>query len=325
MPKNNNLEPVGVPVEIYGREPKTEFANNLESIKITLVDGPTMDDLRNYLVPFVLATWTESPIRDTQHLTQLQRDHHIRETIFGKRLPTALETVGVTFLIEGISIQEATHILRYRTASFGAETSDKNWNDHRALVPNSIQNSDEFYERYQKICKEAMQLYTDMIESRKVPLLDARYIMPRCMETFYYMRMNLKDWFHFIRQRIDRNIQPETDNVIAYKIYIELLKRYPVIHGLIDIDEVARFWAGFARSGIATNLYFPDEQNDTFEWHEDDFVHKCRREEMNGTNEGATNKFIEFLEWARAEIKHLYNENKDYLEKLDSMRGKRVL
>lgn len=313
MPKNNDLTPVKLPMEIrFGERPKTNFKNNLDAIKVTLMQAPSMDDLRKYLPGFANATWSEMP-DDYDNLPIKEKDALIREVFLGKTLPTALETINLNFRIEGISLQEVTHIIRYRNASFSADCSgDKWWTNKDALVPNSIQNSngtdrgyfrdamaptepDDFYERYKQIVRMSKELYCDMIDSKKISIMDARYILPRCLETYYYMRMSLKDALHFIKQRIDKQIQPETDNIIAYQMYLEILKQFPVANGIIDIHAPSWFYINTARTGKATNLYFPDADSDKFEWNENDFIYQCYRNEMNGTDAGAKNHFDELL------------------------------
>ena len=142
MPKNNTLEPVELPMVLrFGEKPKTEFKNNLDSIKVTLMQAPSMDDLRKYLPGFANATWSEAP-DDYDNLSIEKKDELIRDVFLGKTLPTALETINLNFRIEGISLQEVTHIIRYRNASFSADCSgDKWWTNKAALVPNSIQHS----------------------------------------------------------------------------------------------------------------------------------------------------------------------------------------
>lgn len=278
-------------VQRFGEKPTTEFKNNLDSIKVTLMQAPSMDDLRKYLPAFANATWSELP-NDYDDLPDIEKDKYIREVFLGKTLPTALETINLNFRIEGISLQEVTHIIRYRNASFSADCSGDKWWTHKpALVPNSIQNSKEYYERYKKIVEDAKQLYCDMIDTKQISIMDARYILPRCLETFYYMSLSLKDALHFIRQRIDKQIQPETDNVIAYQMYCEILKKYPVANGIINVHAPSNFYINMARSGKATNLYFPDMDSDKFEWNENDFIYQCERNKMNGTDEGAKNYF----------------------------------
>ena len=320
MPKNNTLEPVELPMVLrFGEKPKTEFKNNLDSIKVTLMQAPTMDDLRKYLPGFANATWSEAP-DDYDNLSIEKKDELIRDVFLGKTLPTALETINLNFRIEGISLQEVTHIIRYRNASFSADCSgDKWWTNKAALVPNSIQNSngdnsnpfddDDFYSRYKEIVEMSKQLYCDMIDSKKISIMDARYILPRCLETYYYMRISLKDALHFIKQRIDKQIQPETDNVIAYQMYCEILRQFPVANGIIDIHAPSYFYINTARTGKATNLYFPDADSDKFEWNEKDFIYQCYRNEMNGTDEGSKNHFDEVLSQTESTIKLLESSN----------------
>lgn len=331
MPKNNNLEPVKLPmVKRFGEKPTTKFKNNLDSIKVTLMQAPTMDDLRKYLPAFANATWSELP-DDYDNIPNEEKDKLIRDVFLGKTLPTALETINLNFRIEGISLQEVTHIIRYRNASFSADCSGDKWWTHKdALVPNSIQNSngskdddyfystnnavapDDFYGRYKQIVEASKQLYCDMIDSKQISIMDARYILPRCLETFYYMRMSLKDALHFIKQRIDKQIQPETDNVIAYQMYCEILRQFPVAKGIVDIHAPSYFYINTARTGKATNLYFPDADSDKFEWNEQDFIYQCYRNEMNGTDINAKNHFDEVLHDIENEISKLevqYDDN----------------
>lgn len=240
----------------------------------------------------------------------------VRKAFIGETLPTALETINLTFRITGISLQEVTHILRHRNASFSADCSgDKWWSDKDALVPSSVLQSDEFLNRYAQIVEAAKQLYCDMIDSRKISIMDARYILPRCLETFYYMRMTFKDCIAFIRQRIDKQIQPETDNVIAYLMWREILKLYPIAYGIVNVHGASEFYMKMARSGRATNLYQPDADSDLFEWNERDFLYQCRRDELNGTNENVRNVFNVVAQEIWDDIDRLEQDGKEMMER----------
>lgn len=324
MPKNNNLTPVKLPMKIrFNEEPTTKFKNNLEAISLDLIQAPSMDELRSYLVPFIEATWAESPM-ESMDLDIRIKDQLIKDAFFGRALPTALETITLVFKIEGISLQEVTHILRYRTASFSADCSGDKWWTHKdALVPASIQQStggpdewvdDDFYARYKEIVNLAKGLYCDMIDSKAISIMDARYILPRCLSTYYFMKISLKDAIHFMQQRIDKQIQPETDNMLAYHMYLQVLQMYPVANGLINIHAPSKFYQTMARTGKATNLYFPDADSDTFEWNEKDFIYQKRRDELNGTNKNATNRFNKMLANVELEIELLEAENEEILK-----------
>lgn len=323
MPKNNSLEAIELPMALrFDEKPTTEFKNNLKSMKVTLMSAPSMDEIRSYLPQFALATWSEMP-DSNDNISLRERDKVIREVLEGKALPTALETINLVFRIEGISLQEVTHILRHRLASFSADCSgDKWWTHKAALVPNSIQNSNgsykhahnDFHARYKEIVKLAKELYCDMIDSKQISIMDARYILPRCLETFYYMRITLKDALAFIRQRIDKQIQPETDNWMAYLMYAELIKQYPIMSGIVDIHQPSHFYIKMARTGKATNLYFPDADSDKFEYNENDFIYQCTRDKMNGTDEGAASLFSEMLVEYDYWLEYMDKKNKKILE-----------
>lgn len=317
MPKNNNLTPTTLPMNLrFNEEPTTNFKNNLLSIKVELMNAPTMDELRSYLPQFITATWQEYGDKTyTNNITTKEKDELIRDAFFGKTLPTALETINLVFRISGISLQEVTHIIRYRQGAFSADCSGDKWWSHKdALVPNAIEQSSEYYERYKKIVEDAKKLYCDMIDTRKISIMDARYILPRCLDTFYYMRLNLKDAIYFIKQRIDKQIQPETDNIIAYQMYCAILKQFPVANGLIDIHSPSHFYVKTARTGKATNLYYPDKDSDTFEWNEKDFIYQNYRSEMNGTDRDY-NLFDMLLGCYDAEIERLEKANTERLAK----------
>lgn len=225
---------------------------------------------------------------------------YLYETMKGERLPTALETVQLTFCLNGISIQEATHILRHRLASFSADCSgEKTWAKKDALVPSAIENSPEFYERWKKIVEDSKELYCDMINSKEVSIMNARSILPRCLETFYFMSMPLNIAIAFIKQRIDKQIQPEADNVLAYKMLIELCKIYPFISKVVDIHQPARYYVKTLRSGTNSIMYYPDKDSDIVEFNSSDIAYQKTRAEINGTDKKLAEKnrpFVRILE-----------------------------
>lgn len=315
MPNIKDVKRVKLPmIQRWNEKPKTAFKNNLDSISISLISYPDMDELRSYLPRFLNATWAETP-NDSDKLSNKEKDELIIEALKGNALPTALETIGLVWQIEGISIQEVTHILRHRMASFSADCSaDKWWTHKAALVPAAIQNSSAFYERYKKITEKAKELYCDMIDSKEVSILDARYILPRNLETFYFMRMNLLDTLNFIKQRMDKQIQPETDNVIAYKMLICLLEAYPVMNGIIDIHAPSAFYIKMQDSGKTSNIYFPDKDSDKFMWHEENFIYQKKRDELNGTDKNKENHFTRIMNAVDATIEVMTTENEQKLE-----------
>ena len=115
MPVNNNLKQCGFPMNVrFDEKPTTVFKNNLDSIKVTLLDHPDQENVINYMSMFLDATWVDTPA-ESANMSKDKKIQYLTDCITGKALPTALETMQFTFLIEGISLQEVTHILRTRS------------------------------------------------------------------------------------------------------------------------------------------------------------------------------------------------------------------
>lgn len=305
--KNNNLKPKKFPMPIrFGEKPVTEFKNALKAIKITLVQAPSLEQLKGYCIPFANATWADNPLEILNHVDSKNGDLIMHHIFNSKILPTTMEAIRVNFLIEGISLQEVTHILRYRRAVFSAECSGDKWLTNKdCLVPTAIENSDgyqttypdckanynkelDFNRRYKEIVRLAKELYVDMIDSKCVTPHDARTILPRSIETHYFMSMSLKDALTFVWDRIDKQIQPVTDNILAYQMMYALIEKYPILVKTLNykyLHQPARFYTKTARQYRSTNWFKPDADSDIFGWNEKDFVYgDVNRDDINGTN-----------------------------------------
>jgi len=287
MPQNKDLDPVVFPMKIrFNEKPTTEFKNDLESINIALLDYPDPIRSRRMVYQFINATWEDEPgLHDPSNVEDWKLYQALEAALQFKALPTVLETLDFTFRIEGIDLQTVTHLIRHRTGSFSAQCTGDRWQSHTAaLVPGPVQNSPELYERWKEVVKSTKELYCDMIDTKKISIMDARTILPRCLETHYYARFNLKDILNFIRQRMDKQIQPVTDNIIAYQMYYAIARIFPEVTTVINMRAPSRHYVATARTGKATNLYWPDEDSDKFEWHPNDFIYNCYRDEVNGTD-----------------------------------------
>ena len=301
MPINNNLKPVNLPMDLkFGQEPVTHFVNNLESLSIEVVDAPTREQAQKIAWHMTKATWADRPLEtDFGNATPEEASVNLQDVLNFRALPTPMECLGFTFKISGIDTQTVTHLIRHRAGSFAAQcTGDRDLRNDRALVPESIENcrknEDDFYFRYLKIVQDAKKLYSDMTDSKLVSMMDARVILPKCMETFYIARFNLKDLIGFIKQRQDVQIQPEVDNILATRIARLVVERIPEVATCLNFNKPDMHYVRtfrveqpdgtFASKG--TNLYYPEPKNDLFEFNENDAIYQGRREEINGNASG---------------------------------------
>jgi Thymidylate synthase complementing protein len=323
MPQNSNLKPVDLPMELkFGREPQTRLINNLDALKIELVDSPTRQQAWNVAWHYVKATWADRPdihpeVADPRDLSQ-----NLVDVFAGRTLPAPMECLGFTFRLSGLSFQDVTHIIRHRAGTFAAQcTGDRDLRDDDAVVPEPVENSPEFYARWKKIVEDSKQLYADMTDSKVVSMMDARMILPKCMTSFYYMRLSLKDLIGFIFQRQDVQIQPESDNIMAIKMAIEVCNVIPEFTTLLDFNKpdmhyikTFRVKEGDKFISRGTNLYWPEPKNDKFEYHPSDSIYQARREELNGTHGSGEKKFTKMWRDLNGEfdsIRRDYNEWKE--------------
>lgn len=266
----------------WNEQPETSFKNHLDNIKVVMQSCPRWEHLKAYIPEFTLATWEDTPDRV---FTDEEREGAVIQTFKGKLLPTALETINLTFRIEGLDLIDITHLIRHRTLSFSAQcTADRDMRMDDCLVKPSILNS-KFEERYKQIVKDSKQLYADMVDSKEVSIFDARTVLPRSLSSFYYVKGNIKDILQFIRTRKDEAIQPESDNVIAIRMWQQILKVLPELDSIIDMDFGGpdHWFIKTAKEGHNSKCYLPKEANDVFDYNPDEYIYNKRREDFNGS------------------------------------------
>lgn len=281
MPINNDLPDKKFPMQMYhGDKATTGFISHLNAIDVKILSAPSMHHLQSYIPKFALATWEARP---TEYTTaeELQA---MKDLFDMKLLPGAMETINLVFQISNIDLVDVTHLIRHRTMTFSAHcTGDRDQRHDACLVKPSIENS-SFMARYTRIVEDAKQLYADMVDSpENISILDARTVLPRSMENHYYAKCNLKDLIHYLHQRLDRQIQPESDNILAMKILIETCKMYPLLKKTFDLDAPDNWYVKTAQTDHSSNLYMPEKpRNDVFDHKEQWFVHNRQRSEMCG-------------------------------------------
>ena len=296
MPINNDLTPVQLPMVLkFDQVPVTNYINNLESLNIELIDGPTREQAQKIAWHMTKATWADTPSETAfENATPKEASLNLQDVLNFRALPTPMECLGFTFKISGIDTQTVTHLIRHRAGSFAAQcTGDRDLRNDNVLVPESIENSD-FHHRFIEVAAAAKQLYSDMVDSRVVSLMDARVILPKSLETFYVARFNLKDLIGFIRQRQDVQIQPEVDNIIATRIAKIVCTAIPEVSTCLNFEKPDMHYVRTFRVELpdgtftsrGTNLYYPEPKNDLFEFNEKDSIYPCRREELNGNKSG---------------------------------------
>tara|TARA_Y100000310_G_scaffold191106_1_gene191112 strand:- start:2111 stop:3085 length:975 start_codon:yes stop_codon:yes gene_type:complete len=320
MPQNYDLDPITLPMDLkFDQPPSTSFSNNLEALKVELVDAPTTAQARDVAWHYVKATWADDPNEvDPSSAPLALKSKNLLDVLQFRALPTPMECLGFTFRLSGLSFQEVTHIIRHRAGSFAAQcTGDRDLRGDPAVVPESVQNSPEYLERWCKLVEESKRLYADMTDSKVVSMMDSRMILPKCLTSFYYMRLNLKDLIGFVRQRQDVQIQPAADNILAARMAIEACKVIPELAHVFNFNapdmhyiKTFRVKEGDRWISRGTNLYWPEDKNDTFEYNPADTIYQARREDLNGTHGSGEKIFTKMWRELMGEFNQLKNDYK---------------
>jgi len=270
----------------WNQRPETQYVNQLDNIKVTILNAPTMEQIYSYIPEFVMATWEDVP---GQSEFSKEETEEIVDLMFnGKTLPTAMETIRITFRVDGLDLIDVTHLIRHRVFSFSAQcTGDRDMRLDSCMVKPSILDS-EFISRYMQIVDDTKELYSDMVDSKDISIFDARTILPRSLSSFYYVSGNIKDIIGFIRTRKDEAIQPESDNVFAIRLYQELVKLYPMLDGIVKFGDRDVFWCKTAAAGHSTLCYEPKENNKFVGWENLDYIYNKTRDDFPGENTYST-------------------------------------
>lgn len=282
MPKDNNFYcyPLHTTPK-FDKMPNHRFVEQLNAIDVQIVGAPSLEEFRRIISVFMMNTWND---RIKYEFDDYAIDKCIEELFAGNILPTGMETINITWSVSGLNMVDTTHLIRHRLFSFSAQThADRDMREDNVLVPASIYHNDEYYERFRKLIMDASSLYCDLMDEGGAHCLDARLVMPRCFEHFYIVRSCIKDIIAFCQMRRDEQIQTAADNIVALKLWIEVVKRYPCLKNLIDFRAPDKFYIKQCEQG-KTNIFPPNEKNDIFDWPEAQFFHEIPRDAFPSGN-----------------------------------------
>lgn len=268
---------------LQGETPRTTFKDALNSVQVDLIYWP--DERINLAAhAFQKATWMHKPYvpgEDKEHDKELMEQ--VRVKAFKKKgLPLSLELYDFVFCVSGINRVVTHQIVRNRIgATYSQQASgDKDWRHHDALVPRSIYQEEETYSAFKKRVLNAKNLYADMLDSRKVPILDARKVLPHCLSTFIYVKFNLVTLMRFIRKRDCVQTQEPETVMVARRMREVTLEKFPEMEYLLE-NRCKKGDCYYLTSdrGVGTSMFVPDKVHD-FPYNKDNFIYDKTVHEM---------------------------------------------
>ena len=213
----------------------------------------------------------------------------------------------MTFKLEGITWHDVSHLIRHQQFKFAADCSgDKIIEDRVIAVPEFI-NDLNLFEEYDNAMRALIKLYRKAI-NRNVHIQDARLMLPRTMTTFYYVTGSLGACIRFITQRIDRQVQPKSDNVVAMQLLLELCKILPALACIISPNMPNSFYIKETQTNFASKWEAPLLQNKlalkNIKLNDDMFVYGNKhRDELPGNK-----SFVKLWDDYLMELKNISDE-----------------
>ena len=150
----------------------------------------------------------------------------------------AIEFANVTFHI--VCDRACSHqLVRHRMASYMQASQryvnyskDKFNHSVPFIIPCNLKN----YDKWEAFCSDAEETYFDMIESGDKAEV-ARSVLPNCVATSIYVRMNMRELRHFLELRLSNHAQADIRD-IANQMYNIVKEKYPVYVENLVVDGI---------------------------------------------------------------------------------------
>jgi thymidylate synthase (FAD) len=125
---------------------------------------------------------------------------------------SVIEHAYYTFSIEGVSRTMTHQLVRHRMASFSQQSQRYvSLLDPEYVIPESIKKDEESKKIFVEAMDKAWESYQKLAE--KVPVEDARYVLPNACETNIVVTMNARELMHFFSLRCCNRAQAEIREV----------------------------------------------------------------------------------------------------------------
>ncbi len=252
------------PILHIGEKPTYNF-EGYEGIKVRLVyPEVSREDEREFYIKTVfnmariqLATWitSEDPEKfndvrnknrehDFYAVTLSEAERVVRKALKEKAGTVLLESLTLTYNLDGVTRALTAEINRHRAMGFGEQSQRITDTRHHPIrLPPAVVEAG-FEEEYKRVANEIKDLYAKMVDSGKVPIEQARNIMPIGLITHEVETGNLRGWLDVWWARIQPDAMDEHQILTRLEIE-EFRNKLPSLYKLLletgripDIDNL---------------------------------------------------------------------------------------
>ncbi|MCZ2085346.1 MAG: FAD-dependent thymidylate synthase [Flavobacteriales bacterium] len=251
-----------------GQLPKTRFIDNIDAVKVKLLNWPDEERIKRHLIQFATGSWFE----DFSEIAN-EDDYRsaLEELSQGKILAQGLEGVQFSFLVSGLSLHGSHAIVRTRIGAAYLQQSqavcDLRHSD--ILVPRAYQKHIHLLKNYQNIAIAGKHLYAEMLETDDIAVTDARFSLLKTIPVWVNISMSLPTILGVYSKRTDVTEEHPEMNRFAELLRLEIEKIFPWMSTYFkrDANCIHRF------EGYRSNCVFKRDGNDVLQpgakenWH----------------------------------------------------------
>ncbi|QLH74791.1 MAG: FAD-dependent thymidylate synthase [Methanomassiliicoccales archaeon] len=134
------------------------------------------------------------------------------QDVVGMGHHSVIEHAYYTFSVEGVSRALTHQLVRHRIASFSQQSQRYvSLLDPEYVMPSSIAQDVESRKVFEEAMEKAWEAYQKL--ASRVPVEDARYVLPNACETNIVVTMNARELIHFFSLRCCNRAQAEIREV----------------------------------------------------------------------------------------------------------------
>lgn len=102
-----------------------------------------------------------------------------------------------------------------------------------------------------------------MLDTMEIPVLDARRVLPHCLETFIYVKFNLVTLASFIQKRDCVQTQDPEMVIVARKMRDVVLQKFQNLSPLLrNLCKERRCYYTVSDRQVGTSMFIPDKDHD---------------------------------------------------------------
>jgi len=175
-----------------------------------------------------LSCHSDKPCDEIINTLTKEKTKQILKNTINKGHHSVIEHASFTFSISEVSRSLTHQLVRHRIASYSQQSQRYVRLEKPAFVtPPTIEKDNVSLIYYQKFMDSAWNLYKSLIK-RKIPVEDARFVLPNATYTNITITMNARELLHFFYLRCSKEAQWEIRE-LANKMLKEVKKIAPII------------------------------------------------------------------------------------------------